>query len=333
MPQPRRKKRKSSKQEPLFGDWRQPVKNPADTVHMVNLPYRLRLSLGMRVDELRSAPRNVLHRLMTDAAYAQEIHLDLPTGWARWSRVAFALLVLLPLSVVMVFALLLQLYHAAPALGQWGFWCSDPVWFSATGALCFLCLMIMKLLESLFIYVYVLGHELTHALAVLLSFGRVHAFRVDAQGGYVETESDSLFIALSPYFIPLWLLLWLGVCAGVNYFFPFQDFPVWFYSGLGFWWSFHVYWTLWIIPREQPDLLEKGVLLSALLILLMNIGIMVLILRGFHVISLHGYWQDMQGCAASIAGLFRDLGDLCCGLGKWFYDLAEQVMQLVQSQV
>ncbi len=294
-------------QEPEFGSWRVPVDKPAEAEHIFNPSMRLRRRLKGRIANLMAAPRSIQHRTVTQEQYAEEMQLDLPGGWERAWRVALAVCVLLPLSVVMVYALVMQLYRAAPALGEWGFWMSDPVWFSSMGALAFVAITIMKLLEPLMMYTYVLGHELTHAIAIFMSFGTVKDFKIDAEGGYVETESDNMFIALSPYFVPFWMLVWMGVLWLVNFIAPFEGYEAWFYAGFGFWWSFHVYWTLWIMPREQPDMLEKGALLSALVILLMNIGILLVILRLFNVITFSGYARDLLACAQSVWDLFRDL--------------------------
>ena len=50
------------------------------------------------------------------------------------------------------------------------------------------------------------GHELTHALFVLLCGGKIHDFRVTADGGHVVTDKNNLLISLSPYFVPFWSL-------------------------------------------------------------------------------------------------------------------------------
>ena len=300
-------RQKRRKNEPEFGSWRLPVDKPAEAEHILNPSMRFRRRMRNRMANLKAAPRSVLHRLMIQEEYAEEMQLELPHGWQRTWRLLLGMLVLLPLSVVMVFALLMQLYQAAPALGERGFWMSDPVWFTTMGVLVFVSLTVMKLLEPLLMYLYVLGHELTHAIAIFLSFGTVRDFKFDASGGYVETESDNIFIALSPYFIPLWMLVWMGALALGNWLYPFEEYNAWFYAGFGFWWSFHVYWTLWIMPREQPDLLEKGAVLSALIILLMNIGIMLVILRVFNIITFSGYAQDFLACAQSIWELLQDV--------------------------
>ena len=52
--------------------------------------------------------------------------------------------------------------------------------------------------------VYVFGHELTHALWVWLMGGRVSRFRVGRDGGHIVTDRNNFWIALAPYFFPLY---------------------------------------------------------------------------------------------------------------------------------
>ena len=54
---------------------------------------------------------------------------------------------------------------------------------------------------------YVFGHELTHALWVWLMGGRVSRFRVGRDGGHIVTDKNNFWIALAPYFFPLYSLL------------------------------------------------------------------------------------------------------------------------------
>lgn len=285
--------------EPEFGDWRVPLDNPQDA--------------GF----LRTTPLSVLRRLHVQAAYWQSIEpvyaadpLDEwhPVhGWKRAIRLVIGLFGLLPLSVVMVYALLVQLYHAAPVVGSMDFWQSVPVWYSVLGALVFISLRYFRLVDPILMYAYVMGHEFTHAIAALLCLGKVQAVSVDLDGGYVDTDTDNLFVALAPYFVPFWMLVWLAVFFVANWIHPFASYLPWFYAGFGFWWCFHVYWTLWIIPREQPDLLENGVVLSFQIILLTNIAGLLLMLRCFGVISFRGYVHDFVSCAREIHAAFADL--------------------------
>ena len=285
--------------EPAFGDWRVRVDKPHETEH------------------LKARSVGVMRRLRAQAAYWQSLpptyDLDyqdadsLSQSRSSVWRCLFGLLILLPLSVVMVYALMVQLYHAAPVVSNFDFWQSVPVWYSVLGALVFISVKYFRLVDAILMYAYVLGHELTHAIAALICFGKVQAICVDLDGGYVDTDKDNLFVSLSPYFVPLWMLVWLGVLFVANLLYPFETFLPWFYAGFGFWWCFHVYWTLWIIPREQPDLLENGVVLSFMIIMLTNIVALLLVLRCFGVITFGGYWQDFKACAVEIYTTYAEL--------------------------
>lgn len=297
----KRRKRPSLVRE--HGDWRIPLENPAEAEHLkpIPLPYWKRVHL--RVSYLESASTSEWIQSAAESDDWQPI-----SGHRRWLRLGLACCLLLPLSVVMVFALLVQLYHAAPTFESFSFWYSEPVWFSVMGLLLFLFLKFARAADAVLVYVYVVGHELTHALAAKLSFGHVETMKFDLSGGYVETDADNLFIALSPYFTPLWMLCWMLLLWVPHLLLPFESFPAWFYGGCGFWWAFHLYWTGWIIPREQPDMLENGLMLSMLITLLMNIVVLVLILWAFGVLSLQGYAEDFLTCARSLWLLFRDIG-------------------------
>ncbi len=280
------RRKRSAPTPPEHGDWRVQLDRPADAEHMPSLPLSVWQRVQLRVE------------------YWQELEAEPPvipiSGWPRALRMFIALFLLLPLSIVMVFTLMVQLYQAAPAMGQSSFWFSESVWFTLVGVAGFISLMVAKIAEPLLIYIYVLGHESTHALAALMSFGKINAFRFDLDGGYVETDADNLFIALSPYFVPFWMLVWLLFFWLANLCFPFDAYEPWFYGGFGFWWAFHLYWTFWVIPREQPDMLENGILFSMLVIMLMNIGVLLGILWCFDVITPAGYWEGFVQCAQRI---------------------------------
>ena len=61
------------------------------------------------------------------------------------------------------------------------------------------------------------------------------------------------------------------------------------FSILGATWSFHIFWTLWIIPRDQPDLKENGTFLSLNVIYIAN----VVLLSGLLCIASRDLsWRD-----------------------------------------
>ena len=272
------------------GDWRIPLDKPEDAEHLPPQDMGVWRKLKLRVAYWQAAPA---------ASHTASVQDDEPpvvpvAGWTRALRLLLAWSVLLPLSILMVYALLLHLYHHAGAtVGHKSFWLSVPVWYSLLGAGAFISLVISRVALPVMVYVYVVGHELTHAIAAKLCLGKVQTLSIDLNGGYVETDTDNLFIALSPYFVPLWMCIWLLFFWCINLLFPFPEWAAWFYAGFGFWWSFHLYWTIWVIPREQPDMLENGLLFSLLIVLVMNIGILLVVLYAFGVLSPVGYGHDL----------------------------------------
>lgn len=54
-------------------------------------------------------------------------------------------------------------------------------------------------------WTYVLGHELTHALAAWALGGSVYGIKVGEDGGHVDLSHSNAFIALAPYCVPLYV--------------------------------------------------------------------------------------------------------------------------------
>ena len=145
-------------------------------------------------------------------------------------------------------------------------------------------------------YLYVLGHELTHALFVLLSGGRIHDFRVTADGGHVVTDKNNLMISLSPYFVPFWSLVavaaygLMGIVCNLGEVQHVRLGELRLSVGmdavlaclLGYTWGLHLTFTLWMVTRDQPDLRQNGTFFSLVFIYFVNL---VLILGLFVVAS------------------------------------------------
>ncbi len=157
-----------------------------------------------------------------------------------------------------------------------GFWQSREFWYFAMGVVLMIGWFSSGLLKSFFLYIYVLGHELTHAVFVLIWQGKVTEFHVSTSGGYITTNKTNWMIALSPYFVPLWSVIAAVIFALLRLFFDLG--PAWslaFYGVMGVTWTFHVAWTLWMIPRDQPDLKENGTFLSLVVIFFGNLLVLV----------------------------------------------------------
>ena len=67
------------------------------------------------------------------------------------------------------------------------------------------------------------------------------------------------------------------------------------YFLLGGGWLFHLLWTIWMIPQDQPDLQENGTFFSLVFIVLANCaGAGVSILSGYWRWSFHAVWREMD---------------------------------------
>lgn len=151
------------------------------------------------------------------------------------------------------------------------FWKTSEMWFFGIGTVMWLVLF-FGLRGRPMLWAYVFGHELTHATFVLLSGGNVKGVHVSAEGGYVLTNKNNLLIVLSPYFVPFYTVMVIALWWLAGKFVPdwTAERAQFLFAAIGFTWTFHVSFTIWMITREQPDLHHYGRTFSISLILLVN---------------------------------------------------------------
>ena len=68
-----------------------------------------------------------------------------------------------------------------------------------------------------------------------------------------------------------------------------------------------MYWTAWVIPREQPDMLENGLVFSLLLVMILNVGILLVVLYCFGLLSPMEYSLDLLEAAQQFWAASCDL--------------------------
>lgn len=155
---------------------------------------------------------------------------------------------------------------------------SQPFLFFSVGAFLMMGWFFSRIASQGFLYLYVLGHELTHAFFIFICGGRVSGFKVTTAGGYVMTNKSNILISLSPYFVPFWSVFVLLISLLLRLFWdiPYLDEAV--YMLIGTTWTFHLLWTLWMIPRDQPDLKENGTFFSLVVIYLANVLLLATLL-------------------------------------------------------
>lgn len=203
-------------------------------------------------------------------------------------------LLLLPASAGLAFTLFdfVAGLQSEPAL--------DPrfLWFLTGGMVWLLIFLFLNRPVRL----YILSHELCHLLAAWVSGIRGGHLDIHADGGSVEVARSTLWIALAPYFIPLYslvILIGFGLAGRwmdpqhLNRALPFS---------LGLTWSFHVTFTLYALSQPQSDLRPYGVPGSLSIILFMNLLLLTLAAAVSHPLpfsgEVHLLWQRWTTCYA-----------------------------------
>lgn len=136
------------------------------------------------------------------------------------------------------------------------------------------------LIEALFkkpMWLYVFGHELTHAVSGLLTGAKVHSFKASSKGGEVEMSKSNAFIALAPYVLPLYMVVVIGLYALLKIWWPTQHLHQGFQFLLGLTLAFHISLTFHAVHTKQPDLKVLGLFLSVVVIALGNLLILGLL--------------------------------------------------------
>ncbi|MEP6699142.1 MAG: hypothetical protein ABJB09_05360 [Verrucomicrobiota bacterium] len=187
--------------------------------------------------------------------------LMVPTRWVKFIVALF----LLPLCAV-----LSQTFFTvfARATVTQRLWAGEEFWFFTLGGVLWL-IAFFGLPRPLLVYVF--GHELTHAFWVLLMGGRVSRFRVGRSGGHIITNRSNFWIALAPYFFPLYSIISIGLYGLLSLFLNVQPYGRLLYSIIGVTWAFHFTFTCWMIPKNQTDLTAHGTFFSLVVIYLMNL--------------------------------------------------------------
>ncbi len=167
---------------------------------------------------------------------------------------------------------------------------------------------------------YVLGHELTHAVWGLAFGARVSNLKVGARGGSVQLTKSNVWITLAPYFFPFWTMVVVGIALAVravmHFTHPGAPLPapwLWMFA-VGFTWCFHACFTLRSLMQTQPDVQEYGRIFSWTLILACNIaGVLAWIVctTGVSASALLGrLWSHSVGAYIAV----WSAGKYICGL-------------------
>ncbi len=131
-----------------------------------------------------------------------------------------------------------------------------------------LCLLFVRLN-----FLYVVGHELMHAIATLFSGGKVKGIKVSSREGSVKTTTPNIIVMLAPYLIPGYTLFVALLYFLLSFFIDVSRSTGLFIFLLGFTLMFHLAYTAQSIRDRQSDLIKSGYLFSISFIYIVNLVI------------------------------------------------------------
>lgn len=150
---------------------------------------------------------------------------------------------------------------------------AETIWVALAGGAA--CWWVVYLMLPKPMWVYVFGHELTHALSTWLCGGSVRRFKVTPDGGHVVVSKSNFLIALAPYFVPVYALLVVMIFSAGNFFWAWTHHAVWFHLLLGAAYAFHLTLTWHILQVRQTDITSQGYLFSTVIIFLGNVLVLL----------------------------------------------------------
>lgn len=140
--------------------------------------------------------------------------------------------------------------------------------------------------------IYVILHELTHAISALLFGGTVKSIKIKKYSGRINVRKVNPIIAISPYFFPTLTFIILGMWHILSLFFQTKNYTFLLLFFTGFSLSFHLLLTIHALLQGQSDLKIGGILLSLELIILGNCIIIALLISLILPVSFSKYFNN-----------------------------------------
>lgn len=249
---------------------------------------------GNKRKKISSRDKASLLRAEITANYREP--LTIPSRYLKFVVAIF----LLPLAWMLTEAFFSCFTRAA--IGH-RFWASEEFWFFSLGIVLWI-IAFFGLPKPLLLYVF--GHELTHAVWVWLMGGKVSEFEAGPDGGHIVTDKTNFFIALAPYFFPLYSLLVIAIWGGLSFFWDVQPYREYLFCAIGLTWAFNFSFTLWMIPKGQSDLSDHGTFFSLVVIYLMNLLFLaVFLIIASPDVSLRTFGSELFNSAINLAYQIR----------------------------
>jgi len=174
---------------------------------------------------------------------------------------------------------------------------ADTTWVPLlAGAACWIVIFLM-LPKPMWLYVF--GHELTHALWTWLFGGQVKKMKVTSGGGHVIISKTNFVIALAPYFFPLYAVIVIAVFAIGHLIWDWHKYLVFFDLFAGAAYAFHLTLTFHVLQTRQSDITSQGYLFSGVVIYLGNVCVLLfgmpLLTARVSIFEALSWWCDSTG--------------------------------------
>ena len=148
-------------------------------------------------------------------------------------------------------------------------------------------------------WIYVVGHELTHVVWAWLFGGKLKKFKATSQGGEVVITKSNFLVALAPYFFPLYAVLVVLAFLAGHFIWGWSRWTPGFHLLLGTAYAFHLTLTWEILKTKQSDITGQGYLFSGVIIFLGNVLVLLLsipLLTGQgRLFTVLGWWLEATG--------------------------------------
>jgi len=174
----------------------------------------------------------------------------------------------------------------------------DLPWFAAGNLPCFAAGFAAYLIvQALFwrpLFLYVMGHELTHALAAVLHGGQADDLRVSTKGGMVKVNVNNFLVNLAPYFFPIYT-----AAVAAIYTIAAEPYKPALVALIGFTLAFHFALTAYSLKQHQSDITEVGWLFALPFIACVNVLISSGVLRLIapESFQFHRFFQETWAAA------------------------------------
>jgi hypothetical protein len=174
---------------------------------------------------------------------------------------------------------------------------ADTTWIPFLGGVA--CWGVIFFLLPKPMWIYVFGHELTHALWTWLFGGEVKRMKVTSSGGHVVISKTNFVIALAPYFSPLYAVIVIVVFIIGHLIWDWHGYLAYFHLLVGAAYAFHLTLTFHTLQTRQTDITSQGYLFSAVVIFLGNVCVLLfgipLLTAKVGTFNSIGWWLESTG--------------------------------------